>query len=339
VSLPAPVLGLSPANDALVDRFGRVHRYLRVSITDRCSLKCTYCVPQGGLPQLPRKELLSYQEITRVVAAMRDLGVRRVRLTGGEPLIRRDVVVLVDALGALGLEELSMTTNALRLTDLAVPLRRAGLRRVNVSCDAVEPDLFRAMTGGGDLSRVLAGIEAARLAGLLPIKINMVVIAGENDHHVVPLLEHFARWPEEIVVRFLEHMPFGTSRRDHVSSAALRERIGARYTLDPLGGRSDGGPAVAWRVRETGQEIGFISPITEHFCERCNRLRLDADGHLRTCLSRDDAPSLRDVLRGGADDAELGAIVRAMVWGKVAGHEATEDGGRAFEGVMTWIGG
>lgn len=338
MSLPTPIPGLAPAPDALVDRFGRVHRYLRVSITDRCSLKCTYCVPEEGLPHLPRKELLTYQEITRVVSALREVGIRRVRLTGGEPLIRRDVVVLVDALGRLGLDDLSMTTNALRLPELAAPLRAAGLRRVNVSCDAVDPALFRAMTGGGDLARVLAGIEAARQAGLLPIKVNMVVIAGQNEHEVVPLLEHFARWPDEIIVRFLEHMPFATERRDHVSSAALRERLGQRYSLDPVG-PGDGGPAVAWRVRETGQEIGFISPITEHFCERCNRLRLDADGHLRTCLSRDDAPSLRDVLRAGADDVQLGAVVRAMVWGKVAGHEATADGGRAFEGVMTWIGG
>ena len=340
MSLPRPVPGLALRDSGpLLDPFGRVHTYLRVSVTDRCNYRCTYCMPEEGLSWMPRESVLSYEEIGRVVGVFAGLGVRRVRLTGGEPLVRKDIVRLVEVLGAQGLEDLSMTTNAHLLAPLAETLRAAGLRRVNVSCDAVDPEVFRQMTRTGDVVPVLAGIEAARRAGLLPVKVNAVVVEGQNDGEAVRLVEHFARWPQEIVVRFIEQMPFGGVKQGTVPAQRTRERLSARYTLTPLG-EGQGGPAVDWRVEETGQTVGFISPITEHFCHRCNRLRLEADGHLRTCLSRDDTPSLRDLLRGGATDAELARAVRRMVWGKVAGHEAhLEEGWRAFEGVMTQIGG
>jgi cyclic pyranopterin phosphate synthase len=339
VSLPPPSTAPRPAADGpLVDRFGRVHTYLRVSVTDRCNYRCTYCMPEEGLDWKPRETLLSFEEITRVVAAFTRLGIRRVRLTGGEPLVRKGLHHLVRMLGQLGLDDLAMTTNGHLLPREAGRLAAAGLRRVNVSCDAISPEVFRALTRTGDVGQVLAGIEAARAAGLTPIKINAVVVRGVNVDEVVPLLEHFAPHAADTIVRFIEYMPFSGHERLHEPGASLRERIGERYTLQPLG-FGPGGPAVGWRVVETGQQIGFISPITEHFCERCNRLRLDADGHLRTCLSREDAPSLRDLLRAGVDDAGLEQTLRGMVWAKGEGHEAHLDVWRAFEGVMTRIGG
>jgi cyclic pyranopterin phosphate synthase len=244
---------------------------------------------------------------------------------------------LVEQLGRLGLEDLSMTTNGHLLPSLAGPLRRAGLKRVNVSCDAIDPAVFRAMTRNGDVNVVLAGIDAAGRAGLAPIKVNAVMRAGTNDDEVIPLVEYFGRIPG-VEVRFIEEMPFRVMTRRHLSAAAIREILSQRYTLTPLG-RGPGGPSVAFRVEQTQQVIGFISPITEHFCETCNRLRLEADGHLRTCLSRDDTPSLRDLMRAGIDDAELARVIRGMVWQKVAGHEADVLGAKAFEGVMTAIGG
>lgn len=339
MTLPTPIPGVSLQPDGpLLDKYGRRHVYLRVSVTDRCNYRCTYCMPEEGFAAKARKDLLSFEEIRRIVAVFHELGVRRVRLTGGEPLIRKGIRHLVRMLADLGLDDLAMTTNAHLLARHASALADAGLRRVNISCDAVDPEIFARMTRGGSLREVLAGIDAARAAGLTPIKVNAVVLAGVNDHQLLPMVRHFADHADDTVVRFIEYMPFGPERKKHLPVSELRRRLAEHYTLEPEG-RGPGGPAVVWRIAETGQRVGFISPITEHFCDACNRLRLDADGHLRTCLSRDDAPSLRDVLRGGATDAELTSLVRRIVWNKVAGHEAHEDDWRAFEGVMTQIGG
>ncbi|MCB9680377.1 MAG: GTP 3',8-cyclase MoaA [Alphaproteobacteria bacterium] len=327
-----------PATGPLVDPFGRVHTYVRVSVTDRCNYRCTYCMPAEGLDFKPRETLLSFEEIERIVTVLHRLGIRRVRLTGGEPLVRRGLHHLVARLAALGLDDLAMTTNGELLGRRADELARAGLRRVNVSLDAIDPGVFAAMSRGGDVQRVLAGIDAARAAGLTPIKINAVMVAGTNDDQVLPLVRAFADHADDTVVRFIEYMPFGDARRQHLPAAAVRDVLARHYTLEPVG-PGPGGPAVDWRLVETGQRIGFISPLTEHFCQACNRLRLEADGHLRTCLSRDDTPSLRDLLRGGASDDDLDAALRRMVWGKVAGHEADAAVFRAFEGVMTRIGG
>lgn len=338
MSLPAPVLDAMPETGPLVDRFGRVHTYVRVSVTDRCNYRCTYCVDETAGPVRPREELLSFEEIVRVVRALKGLGIRRIRLTGGEPLVRRGIVHLVRMLADLGLDDLSMTTNGHLLQANAERLAAAGLHRVNVSLDAIDAPTFARMAGVDALARVLDGVEAARRAGLTPVKVNAVLIRGDNDDQVLPLLQAFSAWPDDVQVRYLEHMPFGTTVRDHVAGASARATLAAHHTLEPLG-RGEGGPAEAWRVAETGQIVGFVSPLTEHFCHACNRLRVTADGHLRTCLSRDDAPSLRALLRGGASDDALAQAIRRQVWAKVAGHEATADGGRAFEGVMTRIGG
>lgn len=350
MSLPTPVPGMErPTSGSLRDRFARRHTYLRVSVTDRCNYRCTYCMPAEGLEWLPRSQVLTYEEIGRVVGVFARLGVERVRLTGGEPTIRRDIEQLVGVVAALpGITDVAMTTNGHTFASKAEALAAAGLKRINVSIDSVDPEQFRAITRGGDLARVLKSIEVAGALGLVPVKLNCVVIAGVNDEQIHAMVERFADQAEHVIVRFIEYMPFGGNddRRLHVPTRVMRERLAERYTLEPVskmpGGRgTGGGPSRDWRIAETGQVVGFISPITEHFCEACNRLRLQADGHLRTCLSRDRTPSLRDLLRAGATDDELEVAIREMVWGKVAGHQAHLEGGdfKAFEGVMTRIGG
>lgn len=335
MSLPAPVPGIEPGDGPLIDRFARVHDYLRVSVTDRCNFRCTYCMPAEGFAFLPRPHLLTYEELTRVVRVFVGLGVRRVRLTGGEPTIRRGIVDLVGMLAAIpGLDELSMTTNGLAFRSRAGALARAGLTRVNISLDTLDPERFAQLTRGGDVHKVLASIEAAVQAGLTPVKVNCVVIGGVNDGDVEAMAAYFAERPGT-QLRFIEYMPFDSSIGTHVPVAELRERLGAHQPVPALGG----GPSVD-HLLPSGQRVGFISPITEHFCERCNRLRLQADGSLRTCLSRDRAPNLRDLLRQGATDEDLEVAIRRQVFAKVAGHEAhLDEGFRGFEGVMTQIGG
>lgn len=323
----------------LLDGYGRIHTYLRVSVTDRCNYRCVYCMPVQGLNWIPRADILRYEELARIARVFTRLGVRRVRLTGGEPTVRRDFVELVQALGALGLDDLAMTTNAHTLEALAAPLAKAGLRRVNVSLDTLDPALFRELTRGGDLDRVLAGIDAARACGLTPIKINAVVLRGVNDHELPALVEHFARHARDTSLRFIEYMPFEERWHQSVPCRELRDRLAETYTLVPDRASAGVGPARCWRIAENGLQVGFISPLSEHFCATCNRLRLMADGHLRTCLAHEDTPSLRDLLRGGATDDELESAIRTMVYGKPSGHDCQIEGGNTFEGVMTGIGG
>ena len=328
----------------LVDRFERAHTYLRVSVTDRCNYRCVYCLPDEGLSWMPRAEVLRYEEIARIVAVMAPMGVRRVRLTGGEPTVRRDIEALVEAVaGVPGIDDVSMTTNGHTLAKLAPRLAARGLKRVNVSLDSLDPARFAAITRGGDLARVLDGIAAARASGLTPVKVNVVVMAGVNDDEVVAIAKYFQHDGGKTIVRYIEAMPFETVRNAAtVAAATLRERLGA---LGPV--RADeappigSGPARYWTVGEgsAALRVGFIAPLSEHFCATCNRLRLLADGHLRTCLAHEDTPSLRDLVRAGADDEALADAIRAIVLGKPAGHEAHLPGGRPFEGVMTGIGG
>lgn len=330
-----------PESGPLVDPFDRVHTYLRVSVTDRCNYRCVYCLPAEGAQFMHRSEVLSFEEIARLVCIFRSMGIKRVRLTGGEPTVRRDLVQLVRLLGQLGLSDLAMTTNAHLFAAKAHELAEAGLDRVNISLDTLDPEAFTRITRGGDLSRVLAGIDAARAHGLTPIKINCVIVAGENEHVVADLVDFFAPHADTTQVRFIEKMPFGVETRTHVPAANLRDRLAQTYSLEPVDRIAGAGPAKNWRITESGLVIGFISPITEHFCDACNRLRLQANGELRTCLSRDDTPSLRDLMRAGISDKDLELTIRRMVWGKVAGHKAHLEGDAftPFEGVMTTIGG
>lgn len=327
-----------PTTPALLDRFGRLHTYLRVSVTDRCNFRCVYCLPESGTTWLPREDVLRYEEIARIVRVMAPMGLRRVRLTGGEPTVRKDIEALVAAVAAVpGLAEVAMTTNAHRFAGQAAALKAAGLRRVNISIDSLDAARFAQITRGGDLAAVLAGIDAAVEAGLTPVKLNMVVMRGVNDDELVPM----ARWAmaraPAVQLRFIEYMPFASRWHENVPAAEMRERLGALGALVPEGESQGAGPAKHWRIGPL--VVGFIAPITEHFCASCNRLRLLADGHLRTCLAHEDTPSLLRVLRSGADDAALAATIRTIVLGKPAGHLAEAEGGTAFEGVMTQIGG
>ncbi len=325
---------------ALVDSFGRVHDTLRVSVTDRCNFRCTYCLPKEGMTWLPRDGLLTFEEIQRLVGCFVALGVRRVRLTGGEPTLRRDLPRLVRVLADLpGLDDLSMTTNGHVLALVAGRLAAAGLNRVNVSLDALDPDLFHRLTRGGDLTRVLDGIDVALAAGLSPIKVNVVILEGENEDQVEPLLAWASERPADLQVRFIEYMPFEVSRHRCVTGATLRERIARTHKMEPEPAAQGGGPAVHWRLPETGAVVGFISSLSDRFCASCNRLRLTAEGNLRTCLSDDGTPPLTTLLREGASDAAIQDQIRALTLSKREGHGCEVDGGVPFEGVMTRIGG
>jgi cyclic pyranopterin phosphate synthase len=341
VTLPVRQRKTMPESGPLVDPFGRVHTYLRVSVTDRCNYRCVYCLPAEGVQFMQRREVLRYEEIARLVGLFAAMGVERVRLTGGEPTVRKDLVQLVRLLGQMGLTDIAMTTNAHLFAPKAQELADAGLSRVNISLDTLDPDRFERITRGGSLKRVLEGIDAAREAGLTPIKINCVVVEGENEDEVPRLVEFFGPHAATTQVRFIEKMPFGTSHRTHVPAAKLQQRLSEDYTLEPADRVAGTGPARNWKIAESGLVVGFISPMTGHFCELCNRLRLQANGELRTCLSRDDTPSLRDLMRDGASDVDLEQAIRRMVWGKVAGHEADREGDafKPFEGTMTTIGG
>ncbi|MFT5681354.1 MAG: cyclic pyranopterin phosphate synthase [Myxococcota bacterium] len=324
----------------LTDQYGRVHTYLRVSVTDRCNYRCVYCMPAEGMSWVPRKELLTYEEIARIVRVFAGLGIRQIRLTGGEPTMRSDITQLIATLRDIpGIDDLSMTTNAHTLARLAQPLVEAGLTRLNVSIDSLKPDRFAALTRGGDLKRVLDGIEAARAAGLTPIKLNAVLLAGENEDEIFDLVEYAAAADGDLQLRFIEYMPFEARWHRCVPAAEVRRRLATRYTLATTPDKIGGGPSREWRIAENGLRVGFISPLSHRFCDTCNRLRLMVDGHLRTCLAHEDTPSLRDLLRQGASETELADSIRLMVLGKPDGHHCEVDGGEVFQGVMTGIGG
>ncbi|MEM1303962.1 MAG: GTP 3',8-cyclase MoaA, partial [Planctomycetota bacterium] len=272
-NITLPVQPSTAADPRLVDRFGRVHTKLRVSVTDRCNLRCTYCMPAAGIAVAPKESLLTFEEIERVVRLVAGLGVRQVRLTGGEPLVRRDMPVLVERLaGIAGLEDLSMTTNAVVLDTLAAPLRRAGLQRVNISLDALDPEVFRRVTRRDGYDRVLAGIEAAREASFDPIKINVVSTRGVTDNQVVPF-GHFAR-DTGMEVRFIEYMPLdgprGWSRDRVLSGAEIRGSLSsAILPLIPVGDPT-GSPATEYEFADGVGRIGFIPTVTAPFCAKCD---------------------------------------------------------------------
>jgi cyclic pyranopterin phosphate synthase len=321
-------LGVMPTPGAttpveLVDSFGRVHRDLRISITDRCDLRCTYCMPAEGLAWLPRSDVLSYEEIARLARLFVErFGFGSIRLTGGEPLVRAHPPVLVAALAALPVD-LSLTTNGVTLARHAEPLARAGLRRVNVSLDTLRPDRFLAITRRDALADVLAGIDAALAAGLAPVKVNMVVMRGVNDDEIVDV----ARFGRErgVVVRFIEFMPLdadGTwDRGAVVSRQEVLARLGEAFPLEPVGrGEHGSEPAERFAYRDGAGEVGIIPTVTDAFCDSCDRVRLTAEGKLRACLFALEETDLRGPMRAGATDDELAELVVGAVAGKWAGH-------------------
>lgn len=323
------------------DAYGRQMSYLRISLTDRCNFRCLYCMPAIGMKFQPRDELLTDDELLRVVGMCAQVGFTKLRLTGGEPTIRPHMVDLVREMKAFpGIEEISMTTNALLLSRMAADLKTAGLDRINVSLDTLNPERFKAMTRGGRLDLVWAGLEAADAVGLSPIKINAVVVKDQNEHEVGELAALTLDRPWQ--VRFLEIMPMegvGTVYDEGlVTSAATQERLERQFgPLEPVEAPL-GDPARVWRIRGAKGTIGFISPISAPFCAHCNRVRLTADGKLRLCLLRNDEIDVRDLLRNGGGDEELERQIRKGVWRKPWGHGIAE-GDRNIGRGMSQIGG
>jgi cyclic pyranopterin phosphate synthase len=311
-----------PGDGPLVDRHGRVHTDVRLSVTDRCNFRCAHCLPDDDVAFTPRADVLSFVELARVAGVLRDLGITTVRVTGGEPLIRAGIVDFVAALAGLGFDDLSLTTNASRLAALAPDLVAAGLDRVNVSCDSLQPERFARIRRRGHLRDALAGMDAAEAAGLGPVKVNVVLLAGQNDDEILD----FARFARATgrPVRFIEFMPLDAAghwdRAQVVAGREVHRQIHAAWPLEAAGDPADPAPATRYRFVDGQGEIGLISSVTEPFCGTCNRLRITADGAVRNCLFSDDERSLRTVLRSGGDDDAVALAVRRAVWGKRAGH-------------------
>jgi cyclic pyranopterin phosphate synthase len=314
----------SPGGKApLIDGFGRKVTYLRLSVTDRCDLRCVYCMAEH-MTFLPKVEVLTLEELDRIASAFVALGTRKLRLTGGEPLVRKGMMGLVKGLSrhlGNGLDELTLTTNGTRLAEFAGELADAGVRRVNVSLDTLKPDLFRRLTRGGDVAKVLAGIAAAQAAGL-SVKINAVALKDDNAAELPDLI----RWAhgQGCDITLIETMPMGEIEVDrtdqYLSLADVRAELESYWTLQDLP-LSTGGPARYVRVAETGGRLGLITPLSHNFCEACNRVRLTCTGTLHTCLGQEDATDLRAVLRAGGSDADLTAAIREGIAGKPKGHD------------------
>jgi GTP 3',8-cyclase len=325
----------------LVDRFGRQHRDLRISLTDRCSLRCTYCMPAEGVPWLARSTMLSTEEILRVARVGVENGITEVRLTGGEPLLRVDVVDIVRRLTALpNAPEVSLTTNALRLPALAAPLRDAGLSRVNISLDTLDRARFMELTRRDKLVETLAGIAAADAAGLRPVKINAVAMRGVNDDEVVALTRFAV--DRGYQMRFIEQMPLDGGhtwdRTEMVTQAEILDRLASEFTLTEVEGRG-AAPAELWYVDGGPQTVGVIASVTAPFCGACDRLRLTADGQLRACLFSEAEVDTRVILRDGGTDDDLADAYRRCLAGKRAGHGIGEPGFHQPDRPMSAIGG
>ncbi len=322
----------------LSDSFQRPINYLRISVTDRCNLRCIYCMPAEGVDLMSHNDILSYEEIFTVAKAAAELGINKVRLTGGEPLVRAGLPELVRLLAGIDtIDDISLTTNGTLLTHHAAELKEAGLRRVNISLDTLKPDRFQRITRSGNLEDTLQGIEATRTAGLNPVKINAVVMAGINDDEIPDFAARTLSdgWH----VRFIEHMPVNGDESGVSRLVSVREM---KHRLDPLGKMEPykvdvgNGPARYFRLPDATGTIGFITPITEHFCYHCNRLRLTADGKLRPCLLSEDEIDLRESLRRGAPVAELKNLIEEAIARKPLGHKLDEGGkhrGRPFSQV------
>ena len=327
---------------ALVDRFGRVHTDLRVSLTDKCNLRCTYCMPAEGLDWLPSPELLTDDEVVRLVTiAVRDLGITAVRLTGGEPLLRRGLVDIVARLAALDPRpKLALTTNGIGLAKVAGDLAAAGLDRVNVSLDTLRPERFRELARRDRLDDVLAGLNAARDAGLTPVKVNAVLMRGVNDDEALDLLHYCLE--QGLQMRFIEQMPLdaqhGWTRTEMVTAEEILAALGAEHRLTPMPGRGSA-PAEDYLVDDGPATVGVIASVTRPFCAACDRVRLTADGQLRNCLFAREESDLRAPLRSGATDAELAARFHASIAAKRVGHGIDEPTFHQPDRPMSAIGG
>ena len=312
-----------PNGTALADQFRRPITYLRISVTDRCNLRCVYCMPEAGLPWIPKAEILTFEEIVALVEAAASVGVRSVRLTGGEPLVRRDLPALVAALNAIeGIDDIALSTNGLLLEEQIGALTAAGLRRVNISLDTLREDRFFAIARRPGLERVLAGIDAALAYGLTPLKLNCVVMRGQNDDELAAFAQLTRE--REIFVRFIEVMPVGENldlQRDaYVSSDEMLARLGEIGALEPVAGPGGNGPARYFAFAGARGAVGVISPLSHDYCERCNRVRLTADGRLRLCLFGDHEIDLRGPLRAGASRSQIADLLHGSMLIKPERH-------------------
>ena len=322
------------------DSYGRDIHYLRISLTDKCNMRCVYCMSEDMVFQ-PTEDLMTTAEILQLVNLFARLGIDKIRLTGGEPSIHPDLIPIVRGIHAAGITRSSMTTNGLHLADLAQPLKEAGLERVNVSVDTLDPERFHRVTRWGHLDKVLAGIDAAEAAGLTPLKINAVVARGFNEADVVELARLTLTYPWQ--VRFIEMMPFGDvagfAQSATISQAEIMQRIEAELgPLHPIDEARLDGEARLYRLDGARAAVGFISTVTNPFCASCSRVRLTADGHLRLCLLRDDEGDLLTPLRRGATDDQLEALIRNLIWRKPWGH-GLPDGVIPLDRLMSQIGG
>ncbi|MBS1170424.1 MAG: moaA [Burkholderiaceae bacterium] len=337
-----------PLKGELQDVFGRQIRDLRISITDRCNFRCAYCMPNSvfnhGFKFLPHDALLSFEEIERLARLFVEFGVRKIRITGGEPLLRRNVEQLIEKLAALPDVEITLTTNGSRLKQMAETLKKAGLHRITVSLDALDESIFRQMAGVDFSVRdVLAGIDAAAAAGLEPVKVNMVVRRGTNDDQILPMVRHFRGSGH--ILRFIEFMDVGTAngwKLDEVlPSRDIIRLVDDEYPVEPVNPKHYGEVAKRWRYKDGGGEIGVISSVTQAFCSSCTRMRLSPEGGLFTCLFAQDGYSLRELLRHGGSDAEICAAI-AGVWQKRSDRYSeirTENTRRPGRVEMHYIGG
>lgn len=329
--------------NGLVDSYERKIDYIRISITDRCNLRCVYCMPPEGIELAESSEILRYEELLRVARIAVTHGVTKIRVTGGEPLVRKGIVEFLASLSSLkGLKDLSLTTNGVLLKEFALKLREAGLKRVNVSLDSLKKDRFLKITRGDNLEQVMAGLEEAQKVGLTPVKINMVVIKGFNDDEIIDFAMMSKTKPYH--VRFIEYMPFNTTegwQKDKcISARELKDMIERVEPLDPVTETSGGaGPARRFKFRGAPGEVGFISPVSEHFCGSCNRLRLTSDGKIRMCLFSDDEVDIRMALRDGSPDEVIEDLLFKAVMSKPMKHHINENVFKKCSRTMSLIGG
>jgi len=329
-------------HNLLVDKYDRRLNYLRISLTDRCNLRCLYCIPREGIPKLPHEDILTYEEILRIARIAVNLGVEKIRLTGGEPLLRKGIYEFIPELHALpGLRDLSLTTNGVNLTRNAEKIRLSGIKRINVSLDTLRRERYEKITGYDGFEEVWGGIELARELNFHPIKINVVVIKGLNDDEVVDFARLSLQHPYHI--RFIEYMPMGDTSPEgdlhYLSNSLIKEQLSRLGLLSPIPNTVQDGPARRFKFEGAPGEIGFISPLSNHFCHACNRLRLTASGGLRPCLLSNQEEDLKGPLRSGASDSDLAHIFIRATRKKLHQYRLPSENTISFPGHMSSIGG
>lgn len=328
-------------SNRLTDRYDREINYFRISITDRCNLQCLYCVPHDLIPKLSHSDILSYEEILRLVKIGKQLGISKVRITGGEPLVRKDVYHFLKELTAIdGLSDVSLTTNGVHLKENLKKIKSAGIKRINISIDTLNRQKFKKITGHDFFNQVWEGIELAQKMGMAPVKLNVVALRGINDDEIVDFAELSFSYPFQI--RFIEYMAIGNSETDmenNILTPEIKDRIKVLGQLDRVEKKSNSGPAQIYKFKGAKGEVGFITALSQHFCHSCNRLRLTASGQLRPCLLSDNEEDLKGPMRNGCSDSELATIFLKAVNRKALKHQMAGDQSVRVTRQMSSIGG